>query len=98
MRTVWTGYAVWVWVWLMSGASFGFVRGLDYLPTLWAAPIEGAVLFAVPAALVGLLGVGGAALLRWLVASAGGKGALRQRLLLLPRRAGQKQQSPEHNP
>ena len=38
-----------------SGATFGFVRGLDYLPTLPFAIVEGAILFAVPAAVLGLV-------------------------------------------
>ena len=37
------------------GAVWGFVRGLDYLPTLPVAILEGAVLFGVPAALLGLI-------------------------------------------
>ena len=37
------------------GAVFGFVRGLSYLPTLPVAVVEGALLFGVPAALVGLV-------------------------------------------
>lgn len=40
---------------IVAGAIFGFVRGLHYMPTLVVAIIEGAVLFAVPAALLGLL-------------------------------------------
>ena len=31
-----------------GGALFGFIRGLDYLPTLPFAVIEGAVLVGVP--------------------------------------------------
>jgi hypothetical protein len=37
------------------GVLFGLVRGLDYLPTLPFALVEGGVLFGVPAALLGLL-------------------------------------------
>lgn len=43
---------------VVSGAVFGFVRGLSYLPTLPFAIIEGGILFGVPAALLGLLLVG----------------------------------------
>lgn len=41
-----------------GGAVWGFVRGLDYLPTLPVAVVEGGVLFGVPSAVVGLLAVG----------------------------------------
>ncbi|MGN6243171.1 MAG: hypothetical protein ACTHQ3_05795 [Motilibacteraceae bacterium] len=40
---------------VVGGALFGVVRGLGYLPTLPFAIVEGAVLFGVPAALLGLL-------------------------------------------
>jgi hypothetical protein len=36
-----------------AGALFGFARGLSYLPTLPFAVIEGAILFGVPAAVLG---------------------------------------------
>jgi hypothetical protein len=42
----------------VGGGVFGFVRALDYLPTLPFAIIEGGILFGVPLALVGLLLVG----------------------------------------
>lgn len=38
-----------------AGAVFGFVRGLDYPPTLVVALFEGGVLFGVPATVLGLL-------------------------------------------
>ena len=44
---------------VVSGAILGFVRGLDYTPTLVFAIVEGAILFGVPAALLGLLLAGG---------------------------------------
>jgi hypothetical protein len=37
------------------GAVWGFVRGLDYLPTLPVAIIEGGFLFGVPAIVLGLV-------------------------------------------
>ena len=43
---------------VVGGGIFGFVRGLHYLPTLPVAVVEGAILFGVPASLVGLLGTG----------------------------------------
>ena len=42
----------------LSGAVFGFVRGLSYVRTLPFAVIEGGILFGVPALLLGLLLVG----------------------------------------
>jgi hypothetical protein len=39
----------------IAGAVFGFLRGLDYLPTLPFAIIEGAFLIGVPATLLGML-------------------------------------------
>jgi hypothetical protein len=42
----------------IGGAVVGFVRGLDYLPTLPVAIVEGAILLGFPAALLGLLLVG----------------------------------------
>lgn len=41
-----------------GGAIVGFARGLTYLPTLPFAVVEGAILFGVPASLVGVLLVG----------------------------------------
>lgn len=38
-----------------AGVVFGFVRGLHHLPTLVFALFEGAILFGVPAAILGLL-------------------------------------------
>jgi hypothetical protein len=43
---------------VIGGGIFGFVRGLNYLPTLPFAVIEGGILFGVPAAVLGLLLVG----------------------------------------
>jgi hypothetical protein len=40
---------------IIGGAILGFIRGLNYIPTLFFAVIEGAILFGVPAALLGLL-------------------------------------------
>jgi hypothetical protein len=40
---------------VVVGAIFGFVRGLDYAPTLPFAVVEGAILFGVPACVLGLL-------------------------------------------
>ena len=39
----------------LGGAVLGFVRGLDYLPTLPLAVVEGAVLVGMPSALLGLV-------------------------------------------
>jgi hypothetical protein len=39
----------------VGGAVWGFIRGLSYLPTLPVAIVEGAVIFGVPAALLGLV-------------------------------------------
>lgn len=38
-----------------GGAIWGFVRGLANLPTLPFAVVEGAILFGVPASILGLL-------------------------------------------
>jgi ABC-type transport system involved in cytochrome c biogenesis permease subunit len=38
-----------------GGGVIGFVRGLDYTPTLFFAIVEGAILFGVPALVLGLL-------------------------------------------
>ncbi len=43
---------------VLSGAVFGFVRGLDYLPTLPVAIFEGGILFGVPAVVLGLIVAG----------------------------------------
>lgn len=43
---------------VVGGGIFGLVRGLGYLPTLPFAIVEGGILFGVPAALFGLVGVG----------------------------------------
>lgn len=63
MNVVWRTYLLWVLAVGVTGAVWGFVRGLSYLPTLWAAPIEGGLLFGIPAALLGLAVVG----LTWVV-------------------------------
>jgi uncharacterized membrane protein YsdA (DUF1294 family) len=44
-----------VLVGVVGGAIFGFVRGLHYTPTLPFAVVEGAILFGVPACILGLL-------------------------------------------
>jgi hypothetical protein len=44
---------------IIGGATFGFVRGLDHTATLVFAIVEGAILFGIPASLVGLLLCGG---------------------------------------
>lgn len=43
---------------VLGGAAFGFVRGLDYLPTLPFAVVEGGFLIGVPATVLGLILVG----------------------------------------
>ncbi|HEY5334557.1 MAG TPA: hypothetical protein VIJ71_00890 [Mycobacteriales bacterium] len=43
---------------VLGGAAFGFVRGLDYLPTLPFAVVEGGFLIGIPAAVLGLILVG----------------------------------------
>ncbi len=52
----------------LTGGAWGFERGLSYPPTLWAAVIEGSVVFGLlgmaPAVLVGAV-VGGCHWLRW---------------------------------
>ena len=58
MRQTWLLYGGWVALVGVIGAAWGFVRGLSYLPTLWAAPLEGSLLFAGPAAVAGLPVVG----------------------------------------
>ena len=50
---------------VISGATFGFFRGLRYLPTLPFAIGEGAILFSVPAFVLGIVLVAG-----WRVAAA----------------------------
>jgi hypothetical protein len=50
---------------MTSGSAFGFFRGLQYLPTLPLAIIEGGILFTVPALLLGMVLSGG-----WCVATA----------------------------
>ena len=40
---------------VLAGATFGFVRGLDYIPTLPFAIVEGAILIGFPSCLLGLL-------------------------------------------
>ena len=39
----------------LAGGLWGFVRGLDYPPTVAFAVVEGAVIFVVPGALLGTL-------------------------------------------
>lgn len=43
---------------VVGGAMVGFARGLSYVATLPFAIVEGAVLFGVPASVLGLLMVG----------------------------------------
>jgi hypothetical protein len=43
---------------VVGGGIWGLVRGLYYLPTVPFAVVEGAILFGVPAALVGLVATG----------------------------------------
>lgn len=43
---------------VLGGAAFGFVWGLDYLPTLPFAVVEGGFLIGVPATVLGLILVG----------------------------------------
>jgi len=51
----WRVFVLAVVVGVVGGAVFGFVRGLSHLPTLPFAIVEGAFLFGIPAALLGLL-------------------------------------------
>jgi hypothetical protein len=53
-HVLWTGVSVGATCGV-GGGVFGFVRGLSYLPTLPFAVIEGAVIFAVPGGILGLL-------------------------------------------
>jgi hypothetical protein len=57
-----------------GGAIFGFIRGLDHVPTLPFAIVEGAILFGVPCCLVGLLSASG-----WWLATNGRRRFLRMR-------------------
>jgi hypothetical protein len=54
----WRLQALCVVVGVVGGAIVGFARGLSYLPTLPFAVVEGAILFGVPASILGLLLVG----------------------------------------
>ena len=54
----WRLLAVFALVGVIGGAIVGFARGLRYLPTLPFAIAEGAILFGVPASVIGLLLVG----------------------------------------
>ena len=54
----WRLLAVCGLVGVVGGAIVGFARGLSYMPTLPFAIVEGAVLFGVPASVLGLLMVG----------------------------------------
>lgn len=58
IRTPWALYGVWVVAVTVAGVVFGAARGLDYLPTLPFALIEGGIVFGVPGAVIGLLMVG----------------------------------------
>ncbi len=58
MRRAWQVYGCWVMLAGLVGAGWGQYRGIRYDTVIWAAPIEGGILFAVPAAVVGLLPVG----------------------------------------
>jgi hypothetical protein len=55
----WRLVAVCALVGVVGGAIFGFVRGLDYMPTLPFAVVEGAILLGVPTSFLGLLLAGG---------------------------------------
>jgi hypothetical protein len=55
----WRLVAVCALVGVFGGAIVGFVRGLDYLPTLPFAVVEGAILLGVPTSVLGLLLTGG---------------------------------------
>ena len=51
----WRILVIVAFVGVAGGGIFGLVRGLSYLPTLPFAIVEGATLFSVPAALLGLV-------------------------------------------
>jgi hypothetical protein len=57
-RGAWTVFGGWVVVVTGAGAVFGLIRGMDYLPTLPFALIEGALIFGIPASAIGLLLLG----------------------------------------
>jgi len=54
----WRLLSVWVAVAGGAGAVWGGIRGTQYWPTFPAALVEGCLLFAVPAVIVGLLALG----------------------------------------
>lgn len=54
----WRLFCGWVCVATCAGVTWGFVRGLHYLPTLPFALIEGGIIFGAPASVLGLLLVG----------------------------------------
>jgi hypothetical protein len=54
----WRVLAVCALLGALVGAIVGFILGLHHLPTLPFAIIEGAILFGVPASLLGVLLVG----------------------------------------
>ena len=54
----WRILVIATFVGVLGGGIWGFVRGLYHLPTVPFAVVEGAILFGVPAALVGLVATG----------------------------------------
>ena len=56
--TPWRLFFGWLLLATSAGALWGFFRGLHYLPTLPFALVEGAIIFGVPASLLGLLVIG----------------------------------------
>jgi hypothetical protein len=63
MPLFWRCYVICTLLAVAAGAAWGFDRGLYHLPTLPFAIIEGAILFGVPGALVGIAVAGGVTLL-----------------------------------
>lgn len=54
----WVLFSGWVIAGSVAGVVFGAVRGLDYLPTLPFALLEGGIIFGIPAGVIGLVLVG----------------------------------------
>lgn len=67
--TPWVLFSGWVVAATGAGVMFGFVQGLDYLPTLPFALIEGGIIFGFPAGVIGLLLLGVWYAVRWLFAT-----------------------------
>jgi hypothetical protein len=57
-RGPWRLFIGWLIIMSGAGAVFGLVRGMDYLPTLPFALVEGAMIFGIPAEAIGLLLLG----------------------------------------